>query len=209
VIAVLPFSTNQFLEVFAIYNNAIYPAQWVLICVALAVIISSVAKKLKKMVVIFLAFLWLWAGIVYHVIFFSRINGAAFLFGFLFISQSLILFYFGLIKGSVRFHPRLNTRGILGGFWVVYALVLYPLFNDVLGHRYPSSPTFGAPCPVTIFTFGLLFWTDRRAPLFVIAVPFFWTAVGAAAAFLLGMYEDIGLPAAAITYCVFWVTDKR
>lgn len=205
----LPFTTDQFLEVFAKYNNAIYPNQWVLILAALAAVIFSFTKNLKKTSVLLLAFLWAWAGVVYHLLFFTRIKGVAVLFGILFLVQSLIFIQIGAIQGSIGFQPRFNTRGVLGVFWMVYALVLYPLLNYLLGHQYPRSPSFGVPCPVTIFTFGLLFWTYRPIPLLVIVIPFFWTAIGASAAFLLGIYEDLGLLFVGVIYLIFWLMDSR
>lgn len=204
----LPFTTNQFLEVFANYNNAIYPAQWVLILAALAAVIFTLSRNLKKLAVIILAILWKWAGIVYHLMFFTRINGAAFFFGFLFILQSLIFVYFGAIKGAVRFLPRFNARGIAGLFCIIYALVVYPFFNEVGGHRYPLSPSFGVPCPVTIFTFGLLMWTDLKVPLQMLAIPFLWIIIAFSAVIFLGMYEDVGLLGAGLTYFIFWSREE-
>lgn len=58
---------------------------------------------------------------------------------------------------------------------------------------YPEMPTFGLPCPTTIFTIGLLcfaVWPLPRSPLIV---PLLWCLVGAQAAFLLGVKPDLGL----------------
>jgi hypothetical protein len=81
---------------------------------------------------------------------------------------------------------------------IVYSLVVYPAVSLLAGHRYPDIPTFGAPCPVTIFTLGLILWNVRRTPLYVIIVPLIWSAIGTNAALSLGMAEDIALPLAAI-----------
>jgi uncharacterized protein DUF6064 len=46
------------------------------------------------------------------------------------------------------------------------------------GHRYPEMPMFGVtPCPVTIFTFGLLLLTVRPVPRSLFVIPFVWSAV--------------------------------
>ena len=74
---------------------------------------------------------------------------------------------------------------------------MYPLLNVLLGHRYPAMPTFGAPCPTTIATFGLLTWATPRPPWFVWPIPVLWALVGTSAAFALGVREDLGLLAAA------------
>ena len=86
----------------------------------------------------------------------------------------------------------------MGMVFIVYALVVYPAVGLLAGQRYPNLPTFGAPCPVTIFTLGLLLWNTRRTPVYVIAIPLIWSAVGTSAALSLGIVEDIGLAIAAI-----------
>src|SRR5690606_7702918 len=81
---------------------------------------------------------------------------------------------------------------------VAYALLGYPLLGAALGHRFPAAPTFGLPCPTTLFTVGLLAFLARPYPAYVLAVPLLWSAVGTSAAFGLGMYEDLGLIAAGL-----------
>jgi hypothetical protein len=80
-----------------------------------------------------------------------------------------------------------------------YALAVYPLFGWSLGHRYPSSPTFGVPCPTTIATLGLLVWLSPPPPWWLLVVPLLWVVVGSSAAFALGIREDIGLLVAGVT----------
>jgi hypothetical protein len=78
-------------------------------------------------------------------------------------------------------------------------MALYPIIGGLLGHGYPRSPSFGvAPCPTTIFTFGLLLWTSVRVPIYVLAIPLLWSLIGFSAALWLGIREDIGLPIAGV-----------
>ncbi len=79
-----------------------------------------------------------------------------------------------------------------------YALIIYPMLSYFNGHIFPASPTFGLPCPTTIFTFGILLWTSQRVPIFLLIIPFLWSLVGGSAAFLLGILEDTGLPIAGM-----------
>jgi hypothetical protein len=71
--------------------------------------------------------------------------------------------------------------------------MIYPTLGYFLGHIYPKSPTFGLPCPTTIFTFGLLLWTDVKLPKTILIIPFLWSLVGFTAALTLGILEDTGL----------------
>jgi hypothetical protein len=54
------------------------------------------------------------------------------------------------------------------------------------------------PCPTTIFTFGLLLWTERAVPKYLLVIPLLWTVIGSSAAWLLGFWEDLGLLVAGI-----------
>lgn len=77
----LPFNTQQFLEIFSSYNNAIYPAQYVFYLLGLLVVYFALIPTAKTSIVIsgILAFLWIWMGAVYHILFFTGINKAAYL----------------------------------------------------------------------------------------------------------------------------------
>ena len=69
--------------------------------------------------------------------------------------------------------------------------MLYPLIGLWTGEAYPASPMFGVtPCPVTIFTFGVLLMTSARVPWGVLVVPLVWSLIGGSAAFLLGIQQD-------------------
>jgi hypothetical protein len=90
---------------------------------------------------------------------------------------------------------------------VAYALVGYPLLGSLAGHRYPQVPTFGVPCPTTIFTLGVLLWHGERSWL-VLAIPLAWTAIGTVAALQLSVPQDFGLGAAGLVTVVVLVAMK-
>jgi hypothetical protein len=206
-----PFTVEEFLDVFRQYNTAVWPMQIVLNLLALAAIYFSARNKScsDKIIVITLAFLWLWMGIVYHLIYFSTINNAAIAFGTLFIIQSLVFLYFGVIKKRLRFRFKTDMYGIAGMILIVFALLLYPLLGYLWGHIYPSSPTFGLPCPTTIFTFGILLFAASTISVWVIIIPFLWSLLGFSAAFSLGIKEDTGLLIAGILSTVMILYRNR
>lgn len=151
----LPFTFEQFLSVFADYNVSVFPMQIVLNVLAVGAVVLILANKgtSGKMISSFLAFLWLWTGLVYHILFFTEINKAAFGFGSLFIIQALLFFLYGTVKGKLQFSYRTDLYGITGFVFIVYALILYPVLGYFQGHIYPAAPTFGAPCPAVIFKY--------------------------------------------------------
>ena len=191
----LPFTTDEFLQVFASYNTEVWPMQVIFYLLAAAALVFSVRKfpASDGTVSSILALLWIWMGIVYHILFFSSINPAAYLFGGLFVVQGLVFIYAGVIRKSLTFRFRRDEFGLTGVLLLLYALIIYPILGYFNGHIYPQSPTFGLPCPTTIFTFGLLLWTDGKIPWWVPAIPLLWSALGFSAALNLGITEDIGL----------------
>ncbi len=91
----LPFTVSQFLSVFADYNQAVFPLQFALpaLGVALVPLSGSRHRFAFPALSIGLAFLWLWMGAVYHLRFFLSINPAARLFGIAFIVQGLLFLF--------------------------------------------------------------------------------------------------------------------
>jgi hypothetical protein len=160
----LPFTIEQFFDVFRRYNEGVWPAQWLLNLLAIAVVGAAVAggRVASKIAGGIVAVLWIWMGAVYHLAFFRAINPAALAFASLFLVEGLLIAWFGVVRSSVRFDGRTSPATPVGFAPIVYALAVYPLIGYALGHRYPSGPTFGVPCPTTIFT---------RAPADVSATP--------------------------------------
>jgi len=196
-----PFSIEQFLEVFQSYNLAIWPAQLVAYVLGiLAVVLVFRKTRYGDFIIsVVLAIFWLWMGGVYHLAFFTSINAAAYLFGVAFLIQGLLFLIFGCYRHQLSFRPERSGYGITGGLLILYAMVIYPLLGALFGHAYPYAPMFGvAPCPATIFTFGLLLWTDKQVPKSLLVIPGLWALVGSTATLFLGVPEDAGLLVAGV-----------
>jgi hypothetical protein len=191
----IPFTVDQFLDVFAQYNVAVWPAQLFLYTIGIVTIFLTLQRRkdFSKGVAFVLSLFWIWMGLVYHLLFFSTINRAALIFATLFVLQGILFFIAGVWKQNLRFRFRPDLFGITGSTFLIYALVIYPALGYWFGHRYPAAPTLGLPCPTTIFTFGMLLWTDRRVPLYLLPIPLVWSFIGIWAAVFLGMTEDFGL----------------
>jgi hypothetical protein len=195
----LPFNTRQFLEVFKNYNEAIWPLQIVFLLLAVVIISLIIWKPVitGKIIPVILALLWMWMGGVYHLFYFSTINEAANIFGLLFILQGILFLRFGLIT-SQTFQLKKDTYGIAAAILIIYALLIYPLIGYLMGHVYPYAPTFGLPCPTTIFTFAILVLSNKKLPFYILIIPVAWAIIGCSAAMNLGIYEDTGLIISAI-----------
>lgn len=198
----LPFSRDQFLAVFADYNQALWPGQIAAYGLALAMLaaiaLSPLSRTVGRLAAAGLAAGWLVTGIGYHGLYFSAINPAAFLFGALFVLQAGLLIGHGVVAGSLRLQFGREPGGLLGGVLVAYAMAIYPLTGHLSGHDYPAAPTFGVtPCPLTLFSLGVLLLARPPAPRMLLAIPLLWALIGGAAAVMLDMPQDWILPAAA------------
>jgi hypothetical protein len=196
----LPFTVDQFLAVFERYNQTVWPFQILANLIALFAIAFAVKRipHTEKTISAIMAILWLWIGVVYHLIFFSPINPAARAFGALNIVQGFVFLYYGVIKSRLAFQYRSDGFGMTGSLLILYGLIIYPVLGYFLGHVYPKSPTFGLPCPTTIFTFGMFLWTGAKVPKITLVIPLIWSFIGFSAALTMGIYEDVGLLVAGV-----------
>lgn len=206
----LPFTRDQFLGVFRSYNDAIGIAPVLLLGVAVVTVMLAYGDRAwrHRVIAALLAVLWLWSGVVYHWVFFSAINPAARLFGGLFVVQAAVLIGFGVVRGRWTFDPRRAPGAGLGWLLVVYALAVYPLLGWIFGHGYPNGPSFGAPCPVTIFFLGTTLWIVGGVSVGAVAIPVLWALVGTGAAVGLGIYEDFALGASALVVAIMIVRAR-
>ena len=196
----LPFSVDQFFAVIQHYNTSVWPAQVVLLLLGMVSIIFLLWKHPWSSVAIsgVLALLWGWMGVVFHIAFFTSINPLAYAFGALSLVGAVVLVWLGMVRRALDFVPRRDARSAIGLLLMGFALVVYPVWSTLAGHAYPSLPTFGLPCPTTIFTIGMLAMARARQARWALIVPILWSLVGGQAAFLLDVPPDLGLIAAGL-----------
>ena len=194
----LPFTRDQFFDVFAAYNRSLWPcalALWAYALLAAVVVIGH--RERGRFAATMLAVQWMWAGVAYHAVFFAAINPAARLFATMFVVETGLLVWFGVVREQLRFSPGGSPRHIVGWTLIAYAL-LYPFLAQAEGHAFPRGPTFGVPCPTTLLTIGWLFLADPPWPKVVAIVPIGWALIGGSAAGLLGVRTDLRLWVAGV-----------
>ncbi len=207
----IPFTAEQFFGVFRLYNNTVWPAQVLLLALAVLAIIFIALRRSWSGVAVsaILALLWIWLGATYHLAFFARINPVAYGFGALSIVGGLLFAWHGVLRRHFEFAFARSLRTGLGVALLAFALLLYPVWATLAGHGYPELPTFGLPCPTTIFTIGLLALASGPSLRAVLTVPILWSLVGSQAAFLLDVAPDFGLLAAGVAAIGLFVWPAR
>jgi hypothetical protein len=189
----LPFSRDQFLDVFAAYNTALWPVAAILWLATLAGVVLLVRGRADSVgLTALLAIHWAWSGVAYHARFFSGINPAAWLFATLFVAQAAALAWSGVARRRLRFAWGRSPRHGLAGVLLVLALA-YPGLALAAGHAWPRTPTFGVPCPTTLVTAGLLLAAVPPVPRWLAVTPVLWSIIGGSAALLLGVVPDLML----------------
>lgn len=188
----LPFGREQFLDVFAQYNAAIWPGQAVAVALGAAMVVAVWRRWRVSGRVVYagLALMWAWSGIAYHALHFAAINRAALGFAVLFVAQAALFAHAARVDAGRTF-VLTGARACFGWALVAYAALLYPLIGLAAGHAYPRMPVFGVtPCPVALFTFGLLLLSAQPVPRHLLVLPAAWALIGGSAAFLLGVPQD-------------------
>lgn len=201
---------EDFFSTLQIYNETVSPITVLTFILGLLTVylVSKRSNQASRFVAFILSFLWIWSGLVFHILFFGpteveflgiTLTGVWYFSGFLFILQSLIFLVYGPIKNTLSFSLDLTPCSIVGSGFVIYSMIIYPLIGGLTGYIYPKYPIFGtAPCPVTIFTTGILLWTNKKVPLLAIIIPFIWGIMGIMPVLLANVYADIGLIVSSI-----------
>ena len=181
-----------FFSMLANYHEQTYPFALIGFVLGFSMILlflSAWSQKSKAMLYI-LAFLWAWNGLILFTYMTGELAPALYaLQGLLFPLQGVLLGYFANSAPRCTF----GLQGVYGkvGLCVMFtALFIYPIIGNLFGHNYPAAPVFPEPCPITIFTFGLLLTAYHRVPTYLVVIPFFWSLMGIVAVFKLGVEAD-------------------
>ena len=196
-----PFTREEFFEVFARYNLALWPAALGL-WVATGVLVLRFwnGRVSPSTMSRLLAFHWAWSGVAYHAAFFTRVNPAAWLFAVLFLLQAWLFMRARALPDLPR-STRFTPRQAAGSALIIYALA-YPVLNWMQGYAFPRIATFGVPCPTTILSAGLLLSHYRTIPWSLAAIPVGWSIVGGSGAWLFTVHADWILPVAGLWLAV-------
>jgi hypothetical protein len=207
----LPFTQEQFFSVFRAYNDVVWPASIVAYGLAILPVLAALRPTLglSRIAAVVLAMMWAWTGVVYHGLFFSVINHAPFLFSVPFVLQSLLFIYYGLVTDSLEFRGGRGLQAIVGWIFIAYAAIAYPAIGFAIGHLYSELPQFGTtPCPVTIFTFGILLLARPPIPWVLLVIPVIWSLIGGSAAILLAVPQDWLLLASGVMTAVILFASR-
>jgi hypothetical protein len=206
----LPFTHDQFLDLFATYNRALWPALlglWIVTGLALVRLFLTPSRS-SRLASAVLVLHWIWSAAVYLFGYFRRINPAASIFAVGFLLEAGLLLWRGVLTRRVQFTAATGGWRVAAILLILYAM-LYPVIGIAFGLNVPRLPSFGVPCPTTILTIGLLLLAPRSEARRLGVIPLLWAAIGGSAAFLLGIRADLALPVAGAVLLAYGVTRSR
>lgn len=194
----LPFTVEEFYRLFGRYNEAVWPAPVVFTGLALLLVIFLFRpyRRWNRGISLILALLWAWLALVYHLVFFTQINPLAYFFAALSLAGACVFLWQGVVRQGLDFAWVGGYRALVGVSLIVFSLAIYPVWSRSAGHRYPFMPTFGLPCPTTLFTIGVLAFLVKPYPRSPFIVPIIWCFIGGQAALSLDVPQDFSLFAA-------------
>ena len=197
----LPFTPEQFFNLIEKYNLTIAPFQIIILLLGIIclILLHTKSSAKDKLIGTYLGLLWIWIGIAYHLIFFTIINKAAYIFGGLFILQGLLILFTSLFKNRLIFTFTFKTKDYFGYFFILYGLIIYPIISYLVEGSCERTIVMGLPCPSTIFTFGFFLLTSNKFPKYLLIIPTLWAIVGLSAAINIGVTQDLMIIIAAIT----------
>ena len=206
----IPFSVEAFYGVFTAYNTAVWPMQLPLMALGVLAVVLLTRQRSYSSIGIssILALLWVWQALAYHLAFFTIINPLAYAFAAVFLVGAAVFFWQGVYRNKLIFRPTPGWRGWAGWGLLIFAFLIYPAWTYLTGHRYPAFPTFGLPCPTTLFTIGLLAFLVKPYPRSPLVVPVLWCFVGSQAAFAFDVHADLGLIVAGAVGLALMVRPK-
>lgn len=194
---------EEFFSTLLKYNETFWLMSIITFLMGILIVYLAVRKYSSRVISALLCFLWVWSGVVFFIIYYGSMDveflgmtlpSVWYLGGFLFLVQSSLFLVLGVIKSSISFQVGQDWGSAVGALLVVYAMVVYPLVGVLTGISYPEYPIFGtAPCPVTIFSIGLLLWLDRKVPMIIAVIPFIWSLMGIMPVLVLNIWADVGL----------------
>lgn len=187
----LLFSPRTYHRLFALYNEAVWPAHVLALALVAAILLLLHTRSGGRPVAAILAVLWAWIAVAFHAERYATINWAATYFAWAFAAQAALLMWAALVRPAfdMRADGSTATRIALAIF--VFCTLVQPLIAFVASGDLRRSEIFGlAPDPTAAATLALLAMTSRP-PRYLFVIPVLWCVFTSLT--LVAMEEYVGL----------------
>ena len=162
----LLFSPRTYYRLVQLYNLAIWPAQLVALAIGAAIlaVLGSRATWQGRIIMVVLAFLWVWVAWAYFLERYETINWAASYYAAGFMAEAVLLLWRAAFPG-VSFRPNQNLASRAGLVISASAMFLYPLIAPALQRPWTQAETFGIMCVISSATLWAMDSVDALIPM--------------------------------------------
>ena len=202
----LPFSPRAYWRLFVLENEAVWPAQPLLLAggVVLVLFLSQGWRPSGRWFGPALGAAWLWAGWQFVALRYGTLNWAAPTLAWTFYAQGALLAALGL-SGRLAFARRARAVRAETGL-LAAALFAWPLLAPLDGQSWREAEVFAvAPDPTAVATLALLALAVRGSwTVLLCVVPALWLAVSALTLFTMGVWQGwavLGALVAGLAAC--------
>lgn len=194
----LPFEPRAYWRLFALENEALWPAQLALLAAGAALVacLLSGRRPSVRWLGPALGAVWLWTGWQFVALRYGTVNWAAPTLAWGFYAEGVLLAALGL-AGRFSFARR-SRRERIGLGLVVAALFVWPLLAPFDARSWTEAEVVAiAPDPTAIATLGLLSLAERnRWTALLCLLPALWLGVSALTLFTMGAWQGWAVLAA-------------
>jgi hypothetical protein len=198
---ILPFSREAYYRLFALHNDALWPTPIVtaVLGFGLVALVLRDGRQTNRPIAGVLAGCWLLVAWAFHWERYTPINQAAPYFAAGFALQALLVAWFGVARGSLRFRAGRDIASRVGLSLVLFAVVAHPLIGVLVGRAWGEAAIFGiAPDPTVVATFGLLLIARGWVRWALLPIPVIWCAINGAIAWTLDAWDGAIAPSVAV-----------
>jgi hypothetical protein len=188
----LLFSPRTYYRMFELYHGQIWPIHLLVLAsvITIAVLLRREEEWGDRVIAGLLAVWWVWVGIAFHLQRYAAINWAARYFAILFAIQALLLVWYGVVGGRLRFVISREAPAYMGVGLLVFALAFEPVAGRMAGRSWQQVEVIGlTPDPTAIATLAFLALSTARPHRVLLVIPVAWCAIGAATLWALGSGE--------------------
>ena len=207
----LPFSPRVYWRLFALENEAVWPAQPVLLA-AVALLVLCLLRGWRpsgRWLGPVLGAAWLWSGWHFVELRYGTVNWAAPTLAWGFYGEAALLAALGL-SGRLAFLRR-GHGARLGLGLLAAAALAWPLFAPVDGRSWREAEVLAmAPDPTAVATLGLLALAERNRWTALLSVaPALWLALSALTLFAMGAWQSGAVLVALLAGAAAWAVSGR
>jgi hypothetical protein len=195
----IPLTEEVLFSLYGSYNQAlpIVPFLGLALCIVCLLMVVRPFPGSTRAISALLAVFWLWNGAVFQFGFLAPLTWVAWIFGVFFVLEGLLFLWLGAARDRLHYRPALGPRGLGGLILLAFALA-YPALDMLAGQRWPQLQFAGTlPSPTVLATFAFLLLTQGRTASPLAIIPLLWALLHGAAAFVLGVWQDVAMAIAA------------